>query len=295
MKTNSFQEKYFPTNVNTLSALQEFLKERTVDKPLGNFDAIPYLCSLIKNAGNDELNDEAIENPRQGFDYDGHLQSYYKQLTAITDGRINFYEVWQYIEQNIIPRADAQIEVLQRGGCTIIDDYLCDTITGQKIKQFKNTCNVEFSKPVTYDEVVTTVDRLIKEKRESYADAFIKYLKYNYLDKYLDKPIANRWSAKLIYYSNIFIFYVELTKKSETEFIPNSTTEYKNDYEIIKYYSDMKDYVSEKLKINLTIIQNNTLEFGIDRDAFERSTKLIQNLSDGKMPNYVDITKDYPV
>ena len=290
MQTNSFQEKYFPTNVNTLSALQEFLKERTVDKPLGNFDAIPYLCSLIKNAGNDELNDEAIENPRQGFDYQGHLQSYYKQLTAIGDSRVNFYEVWQYIEQNIIPRANAQIEVLQRGGCTIIDDYLCDTATGQKIKQFKNTCNVELSKPVTYDEVVTTVNRLIKEKREYHSDTFIKYLKNNYIDN-----IDKKWSVKLIFYTKIFIFYVELTRKSETEFIPNSTTEYKNEYEIIKYHNEMKDYISEQLGIPLTLIHSNTLEFGTDADAFERSTKLIQNLSDGKMPNYVDLTKDYPV
>jgi hypothetical protein len=151
---------------------------------------------LIKNAGNDEF----IEEPSQGFDYEGHLQSYYNQLTAITDGRINLYEIWGYVQENIIPRANAQIEVLQRGGCTIIDDYLCDTITGQKIKQFKNTCNVELSKPVTYDEVVTTVNRLIKEKRESYANAFIKYLKYNYLDKDKDIPIYNRLSYKLIYY-----------------------------------------------------------------------------------------------
>lgn len=288
MNTNSFQEKYFPTNVNTLSALQEFIKERSVGKPLGNFDAIPYLCSLIKNAQNDELNDEAIENPREGFNYGEYLQSYYKQLTAIGDNRVNLYEIWQYVEKNIIPRANAQIEVLQRGGCTIIDDYLCDTATGQKIKKFENTCNVEYSKPVTYDEVVDTVNKLIKEKREYHSDTFIKYLKHEYID---DKD--KKWSVKLIFYTNIFIFYVELTRKSETEFIPNSTTEYKNEYKIIKYHNEMRDYISEQLGIPLTLIHSNTLEFGTDADAFERSTKLIQNLSDGKMPNYLDITKDY--
>ena len=270
----NYNPKYLPPHVNSIEELQEFLKTSSAAKPLGDFDAIPYLCSLVNRSQSD---DDVIYSG-DGFDYENHLQSYYKQLTAIGDGRVNFYEIWKYIEKNIIPRATAQIEVLQTGGCTIIDDYLCDTATGQKIKKFKNTCNVALSEPVTYDEVVNTVNTIIKVKRDLYADSFIDYLQQNYLN--------NGWNAKLVFYSQIFIFYIELTKKSETEFVNGSTTEYKNLYEIVKYYSDMRDYISDKLKIPLTIITSNFLEFGIDQDSYEKSTKIIKSFSDGKMPDY---------
>jgi hypothetical protein len=267
----NYNSKYFPPHVNSIEELQAFVNSTSADKPLGNFDAIPYLCSLVKRSDSD---DDVIYSG-DGFDYDNYLQSYYKQLTAIGDGRVNFYEVWKYIEQNIIPRANAQIEVLQTGGCTIIDDYLCDTATGQKIKQFKNTCNVSLSEPITFDEISNTVNTIIKVKRELHADSFIEYLKTNYIDK--------GWSVKLVYYSKLFIFYVELSKK---QLIEGSETQYENLYEVIKYYSDVKEYISEKLKVSLTFINSNLLEFGSDAEAFERSKKLISNFSDGKMPDY---------
>jgi hypothetical protein len=125
-KNPNYNSKYFPPHVNSIEELQAFVNSTSADKPLGNFDAIPYLCSLVKRSDSD---DDVIYSG-DGFDYDNHLKSYYKQLTSIGDERVNFYEVWQYIEQNILPRAKAQIEVLQTGGCTIIDDYLCDSLTG---------------------------------------------------------------------------------------------------------------------------------------------------------------------
>jgi hypothetical protein len=262
-KNPNYNSKYFPPHVNSIEELQEFLKSTSADKPLGDFDAIPYLCSLIKRADSD---DDVIYSG-DGFDYDNHLSSYYKQLTAIGDGRVNFYEVWQYIEQNILPRAAAQREVLQTGGCTIIDDYLCDTTTGQKIKQFKNTCNVSLSEPITFDEISTTVNTIIQQKKELHADSFINYLKENYIDK--------GWTLKLIFYSKIFIFYIEATKNDE--------------FECIKYYSDIRDYLSEKLNINLTVIDSNFLEFGSDDKALDRSKKIIQNFSSGDIPNYMEL------
>lgn len=267
----NYNPKYFPPHVNSIEELQEFLKTTSADKPLGDFDAIPYLCSLVKRSDSD---DDVIYSG-DGFDYENHLQSYYKQLTAIGDERVNFYEVWKYIEQNIIPRANAQIEVLQTGGCTIIDDYLCDTATGQKIKQFKNTCNVELSKPITFDEISNTVNTIIKVKRELHADSFIEYLKTNYIN--------NGWSVKLVYYSTLFIFYVELSKK---QLINGSETQYENLYEVIKYYSDTKEYISEKLKVGLSVINSSFLNFGSDPDALEKGKKLISNFSDGKIPDY---------
>jgi hypothetical protein len=267
----NYNSKYFPPHVNSIEELQEFVNSTSVDKPLGNFDAIPYLCSLVRRSDSD---DDVIYSG-DGFDYDNHLQSYYKQLTAIGDGRVNFYEVWKYIEKNIIPRAKAQTEVLQTGGCTIIDDYLCDTITGQKIKQFKNTCNVALSEPITFDEISSTVNTIMKVKRELHADSFIKYLKTNYIDK--------GWSVKLVYYSSIFIFYVELTKK---ELKDGSKTEYNTFYEVIKYYSDVKDYISEKLKIDLTVIDSMFIDFSSSPDSLEIGKKVISNFSNGKIPDY---------
>ena len=267
----NYNSKYFPPHVNSIEELQAFVKSTSADKPLGNFDAIPYLCSLVRRSDSD---DDVIYSG-DGFDYDNHLQSFYKQLTAIGDKRVNFYEVWKYIEQNIIPRANAQIEVLQTGGCTIIDDYLCDTATGKKIKQFKNSCNVKLSKPITYDEISTTVNTIIKIKKELHADSFIQYLKTNYIDK--------GWSVKLVYYSKLFIFYVELTKK---QLVKGSETVYENLYEVIKYYSDTKEHISKQLDVSLTVINSSFIDFGSDPDALEIGKKLIANFSDGKIPDY---------
>lgn len=271
----NYNSQFFPPTVNSIEELQEFLKSTSADKPLGNFDAIPHLCSLVKRA----QSDDGVIYSGDGFDYDNHLQSYYKQLSAVGDGRVNFYDVWQHIEQNILPRAKAQMEVLQTGGCRIIDNYLCNSETGQKIKEFKNTCNVSLSTPITFEEISNTVKTIVREKRESYADGFVNHLQKNYIDK--------GWTPKLVYYSKLFIFYVELTKKSETEFVTGSTTEYKILYECIKYYNDVKDYLSERLNVGLTVIDSNFLDFGNDPEAFQRSQKIIANFTDGVIPSYL--------
>lgn len=217
--------------------------------PLEQFDLKPYLCQLMKNSTNPNV-DPLIRQEKQGdFDYENHLNGYYQQLSAMKgDGRVDFGQVWTAVGAEFLPRAYTQIEIAQAGGCQVIDRYICNA-DGVKIKEASSTCfeGDKFLKPITAQEIGDFVNTFIFVKRQEHAQGFVDYLNREYKSK--------GWNLTSYYYSQTYFYYIEA---SRTAVPPASGIEKK----YFKYYHDQRNFVANAL--NIPLIQNDTLIFQLD-------------------------------
>lgn len=252
-----FNQNYIPATYADLSAIPVL----SGISPLQSEDFTPYLCQLLK-ISNIPYVDPAvrIEN-ENGFDYFNYLNAFYGQLSAIGDSRVNFYEVWTDISENILPRAITQIEIAQAGGCQVMDGYICNS-DGEKIKKASSLCGEgsNFLKPISYEEVVQRVVNFVQNKHDEHADAYAEYIKRNYIDK--------GWTVKLIFYEKMYIFYAEAQKDTERDYI--------------KFYQESRKRVSDYLNIPITVKNVYFLE----NDSPENFRKMIQNFVVPSIPDY---------
>lgn len=238
--------------------------------PLERFDLKPYLCQLMKNATNPNI-DPVIRIEQAGdFDYENYLNPYYVQLTAMKgDGRVDFYQVWDAVRTEFFPRVLTQIEIAQAGGCQIVDQYICNA-DGVKIKEASSTCfeGPEYLKPVSVQEISEFVNSYILRERQNEADGFIEYLRLEYKNK--------GWSLTSYFYSRTYFYYIEARK---AKVAPLSGF----DVEYFRYYYDQKDYIATQLSIPLT--QNNTLDLNIDPTP-SSVYAFVEALSIPEIPDY---------
>jgi len=241
--------------------------------PLENPDYSAYLCQLLKNASNPNVDPVIRIENETPIDYETYLSSFYQQLSTLGDTRVNFYEVWTEITNTILPRAITQIEVAQAGGCQVVEGFICNE-EGIALKKASTNCREgeEFLKPITQTEIVNTVTNFIQTKQNIHSDAFVKYIQNNYIDK--------GWSVILIYYSKIYMFYVEAIRNKGRS---NETREY------IKYYQDSRNYVSGKLKIPLTVIDDFIFRVENTDKGRENADKLIKHLIADPLPDYTKL------
>lgn len=259
-----------PTYENIKSWYNATSATRSWANPLNGFDPIPFFCQLLKVANLPEIEPVVSMQKENGFDYENYLETYFVKLTAIGDSRVNFYETWKEISNEFLPKIITQIELAQSGGCQIIDGYICDK-DGITIKKASSTCKEgdEAVEPIVPEKIVDKVKNFIETKRNEHADYFIQYVSA----KYLNNP-TEKWIATLVFYPSIYSFITELSTYK-------NNAEYKD---FIKYYWDQKDYVSEKLQINIT--QKYTFPF--NNQNYEQGLKMFENFS-APIPNFKDL------
>jgi hypothetical protein len=260
-----FNHTYTPATYESLSAIPAL----SGWNPLERFDYVPYLCQLLKTANLNYVDPVIKIEKEGGFDYEHFLDSYYAQLTALGEPRVNFGELWKQAGIDLLPRALTQIEIAQSGGCQVIDNYICDA-DGNRIKQASATCKEgdEYLKPITAQEIVEYATNFIQNKYNKHADDFAEYVKRNFIDK--------GWEVNLLFYDKMYIFYVEATKNRRQE---NEEREY------LKYYQNSRKHVSDKLGIPITIKNGYFLE----NDNPENFRKMINHFVLPSIPNYGDL------
>lgn len=256
-KNPYFNHEYVPATYSSLSSIVAL----SGWNPLESQDFTAYLCQILKNANLPNVDPVITIENENGFDYEGYLNGFYAQLSAIGDDRVNFYQVWNEISTTIVPRAIAQIEIAQEGGCQLIDGYICNA-DGTKIKKASNICQPvkDYKVPITYNEIVTKVTDYMKMKYDEHSDAFATYIKNNFID--------NGWNVFLIFYPKMYIFYVEAKKDTSREYI--------------KYYQESRARVSEKLNIPIT----EKTGYFLENDSPENFRKMIENFVVPSIPDY---------
>lgn len=249
-----YQNPYFNQSylLPTYPSLSAFPSATSGWNILEKFDATPYLCQLLKMANVPDVDPVIRIENENGFDYEHYLDSFYAQLSSMrSDPRVSFADVWTEVSTVFLPRSLTQIEIAQAGGCQVIDNYICNA-DGIKIKEASSTCKEgeEFLKPITSQEITNFVTNFIQNKYNNYSDGFIEYINKNYKNK--------GWTIKLIFYSRIYFFYVEASKKYTT-LVKGVSTQF-TDKKFFKYYQDSKDYISQKMNIPITLNTGFTFE-----------------------------------
>lgn len=252
-----FNQKYTPPTYRNLNEWYEATKNNKVSNPLG-FDPIPYLCQLLKAANLPEVEPMVTMADDQPFDYENYLNSYFSTLTAIGDGRVNFYETWSEISKEYLPKILTQIELKQTGGCRVENGYICNA-DGIKMSKASSTCKEgdEYLEPILPEKIIEQVNTFVQAKRDISSDYFIEYIKRKYINDTNDK-----WSVVLFGVDEIKVFYVQASKiiEKETEDVdvdakhtdPKTYSTKSFLYsEFLRYYYDSKEYVSEKLGIEI--------------------------------------------
>jgi hypothetical protein len=143
---------------------------------------------------------------------------YYK---GIGDPRYPTNAALSAVFLNFMPRIEAYTELVNSGGCKIVNGYICNQ-DGVPVAKATTNCinniNTEHIKPKEIETFIqTSYD--VAFKKES--DSFINYVKTNYTN--------NGWILELIDMSQAI--FVKLSKIG-------------NDDVIIKYFYDQKDYLS---------------------------------------------------
>ena len=209
------------------------------------FNAKQFVSDIANAAGDDSwdgwIRNTPIETPEYPFDP--------ANFKGSGDPRYPLDVATKAMFDEFIPRQLAYQEVVDAGGCQIIDNYICD-VDGNPIIKTSSTCkpgiNIEVIQPQEIEEFTkTSFDNAIKAE----SDAFINYLKVNYLN--------NGWSVILYNLTFLTILVIKLTKV-------NSESIY------YKYFYDQKDYLSSGLKIPLTVIDpsENFLDVSENSSAF---------------------------
>jgi hypothetical protein len=224
------------------------------------FNAKQFVSDMANAAGNDSwdgwVRNNPIDIPTYPFDPDNFKGS--------GDPRYPLNVATKAMFDTFLPRQLAYQEVVDAGGCQIINNYICDS-DGNPIVKASVNCkpgvNIEVIKPKEVEEFTKTSfnNALIAE-----ADAFVNFLNVNYLN--------NGWTA--ILYDMLFVnqFVIKLKKA-------NSSNVY------FKYFYDQKNYISSSLQIPLTesdVNDNNiidTTDEPKDFLALLKSTPMIFNQS----------------
>jgi hypothetical protein len=227
---------------------------------------IPYLKNTAFKSEEDPLNSDIpmMSEPVEEFDYRTVMPDL-NAKSMVGDPRISDGCIMQSVFQEFLPRIEAYTELLNSGGVSVEDNCICNK-DGIKIAQasplllqvVNSSPNKKIS-PITAEEIIN----FVLEKREialqAHADAFVEYINKKF-------PIEE-WPYRKAFFMEIGFFFIKISKQpfiSEMSLSPLSpegtntnivnnfkTLNAASDIKFFRYYSDQKDYVVEKLKIDL--------------------------------------------
>jgi hypothetical protein len=230
-------------------------------------DITAFLCDVL--AASRSENPDPVIRPAVPFNESVVWHSLTGQVD-VGDPRISNGFIFRQMYDTFIKRAELQIEVLQAGGCQIIDNCICGT-DDIPIVKLERTCTdeeaKELLKPITFNEIETFVTDLWNKKIKETANDFVDYLRKNYISK--------GWEAHLYQYKEVPVFYVEL--RDPTKLLPNGKTN-PSKYKFYRYYSDSKQYVSEGLGVSIKYKTSFLSDASLDDWQNENSRLAMQNL-----------------
>lgn len=177
------------------------------------------------------VNDDGT--PYTQFDYTQTIPDF-SVLSAIGDPRFSLGHMLSAAIDEFVPRIELYTEVLQAGGCQIIDEYICNA-DGVPIKRTISKCpeSLKTLEPLQPQEVVDFVTNKYNEKINEDILAFTDNVKKEYID--------NGYVVRLITIKGMdYNFFAEAKKGKETKYL--------------KYYSTDKEEVSRVLNIPITVI-----------------------------------------
>jgi len=226
-----------------------------------NFNAKQFINDVAAAAGDDNwdgwVRNEEVVIPEYPLDPSLFANS--------GDQRHSLGKALKSAYDEFLPRINAYTEVVEAGGCQIINEYICDSDGNPIIKaspncmQVANTVtaqtnngaiNVNILKP---QEVVDFVNKDYQNSVKLQADSFINYIKTNYINQ--------NWFVKLCDMKEINTFYVQATAANK-------------DYVYLKYYYDQKDNIAKGLNLELNVLQfDNDIVSRGDMNNFMLSIK----------------------
>jgi len=174
---------------------------------------------------NDLLNGNLIDNSNtKQYPFDP------ANYAGTGDPRFTTDRALKAVFDEFLPRQQAYSEVVNAGGCQVINGYICNS-DGVPVAQASSTCtsNINLER-ITAQEVETFIRNAYATAFQNESDNFVQDIENNY--------IKNGWTVNLFDLFFVKTFIVRFTKV-------NSNNIY------IKYFYDQKDYVSKSLNIPL--------------------------------------------
>ena len=212
-----------------------------------------FACDILKLLGLPNVN-PVIQQPGV-FDYSKYT-TVLEQLSGQGDPRWSMGAMFTDLLDNVFPHIAVQTELLQAGGCQIIDQFICDS-NGRPIKTTSSSCS---GVPLTIDNayIQNYIQTQFQTAKTSAADQFIKYIRDTYINQ--------QWTvgAYMLSIQGIAgnIFYLAVVKAGKTEYV--------------KYYPDQAVYVAAQLDIHLTNIDSAEVK---DTNLYKVLSRPIINIS----------------
>ena len=211
---------------NTFDNLSTSWPSATAD-PL-KFNAKQFVADIANAAGNDNWDGFVRNEPLYLDDYPVNLD-YYK---GSGDPRYPMNVALKDMYDEFLPRQIAYQEVVDAGGCQIVNEYICDSDGNPIVRASQQCKNITNINVIQSQEIVDFVNTSFANALKEESDSFINFLKVNYIN--------NGWKIQLFDVSMLYLFLIKITKT-------NSNNIY------MKYFYDQKDYVSSVLNIPLKV------------------------------------------
>jgi len=204
----------------------------SVTGDIATFDSKKFIADLSYAAGKDNWNGFVKNDPL----YIPDLNVPTSTFAGTGDPRYPMDVAMQDTYNAFFPRIQAYTDILNAGGCQIINNYVCDS-DGVPILETTSSCSLSGNADTLKfqpQDVVDFVNTSMTNKRKSESDSFIDYLKTTYISK--------GYVISLLDYAYIYMFVVKAS-------LPGNPNVY------IKYFYDQKDYIA--LQLNTTISVKN--------------------------------------
>ena len=198
----------------------------------------------------DLLNGNLIDNTNKKY-YE--YIDYYK---GIGDPRYPTNVALSAVFTKFMPRIEAYTELVNAGGCKVVNGYICNEEGIPVAKATTNCIDNINTQHITPQEVQTFIENSFQTAYKNESDSFVNFIKTNYTN--------NGWMLELIDMTQII--FIKLSKKGNNDVY-------------FKYFYDQKDYLSQA--------------FNVPVKAFNFS--FITSLSSGYTQLFTAMTNPYPV
>lgn len=205
---------------NWMGYVQEVMKASTLPNVSPLINPIPSADGYVNSDG----------TPYEEFDYMQTVPDM-ESMAEIGDPRFTLADVVSAAFEKYLPRINTYVEVMQAGGCQVIDNYICNA-DGVPIKSLSISCPEEFDMtPINPQEVVDFVNQKYQEGKERDIASFVNYITENYINKG--------------YYLSLYEFTSDI--HPEVSMFLTRVSNAKTDL-YFKYYYDDREEVSKRFK-----------------------------------------------
>lgn len=190
-----------------------------------------FLCQSLSVLNMDNIDPVLMAAP--DFDYNS-LSLNFASLSSVGDPRFSLGHMLSAVTDQYFPRIAAYNEVLQNGGTSIVDNFICDS-EGNKIKQTTTNYGTINMTPLTSDEISSFVLNGFQDSIDNHTAAFALWLNNHY--------ISDGYAVTLYTYRDFPLSYIKLTKLSTTLYF--------------RYHHDSLQSLSDALNIPIILDTTN--------------------------------------